>query len=96
MECNCTGDHLCSQIHWLASDSDDSEDMEADEEDGASDVLPSVEDVLDKSTWRRKRRLHKQKSNVSLHVAVVTQGKGKVYCLCVVYTFVSFSYDNIY
>lgn len=44
--------------------------MEVDDEDGGDDsdmeetTLPSIDDVLDTETWRRKQRLHKQQSNV--------------------------------
>lgn len=40
--------------------------MDADEYEGRDDIVPSIDDVLDRSTWRRKKRLHKQISNVSL------------------------------
>lgn len=53
------------QMQWH-SDSDSEEDgaMEVDT-DGMGDGLPSIDDVLHKRDSRRKRRLHKQTSNVS-------------------------------
>ena len=65
------------QTKWdhYESESDDDEDMEVDEGDDSDDMettLPSIDDVLDTETWRRKQQLHKQQSNVRLNFLVVS------------------------
>ena len=65
------------QTKWdrYESESDDEEDMEVDEGDDSDDMettLPSIDDVLDTETWRRKQQLHKQQSNVRLKFLVVS------------------------
>ena len=65
------------QTNWdhYESESDDEEDMEVDEGDDSDDMettLPSIDDVLDTETWRRKQQLHKQQSNVRLNFLVVS------------------------
>ena len=64
------------QTNWdhYESESDDEEDMEVDEGDDSDDMettLPSIDDVLDTETWRRKQQLHKQQSNVRLNILLV-------------------------
>ena len=64
------------QTKWDHYESEsDEEDMEVDEGDDSDDMettLPSIDDVLDTETWRRKQQLHKQQSNVRLNFLVVS------------------------
>ena len=68
---------LYLQTKWdhYESESDYDEEMEVDEGDDSDDMettLPSIDDVLDTETWRRKQQLHKQQSNVRLNFLVVS------------------------
>ncbi|KAF6034573.1 hypothetical protein EB796_007113 [Bugula neritina] len=62
----CVGFHLNT---WQGeSDSESDSDMEVeeeDDEDDEEDIIPSIDDVLDESSWRQRQRLHRKTSNSS-------------------------------